>query len=229
MRIHRVFKSGVIPWLAWILIRGIGRSIIFETKGEENYLKLKRKGKNIILATWHSRLFLTVYYYRYKLCGGNICVLISPSRDGEFIARIVGKFGYSAIRGSSRHYGKNAHEEMLKRLSESFDMGITPDGPRGPSEKVQQGIIRIAAESGCPIVPMTFNSSRNTRLNSWDRFVFPHPFARAVVTFGSPVYVPSDASKEEKLEKGKELEIVLNRITRMADKHFDKEEGRQCD
>lgn len=224
MRIHRVFTSGVIPWLVWILIRGIGRSIIFETKGEENYLRLKGEGKNIIFATWHSRLFLTVYYYRYKSGGGNICVLVSPSRDGEFIASIVRKFGYSAIRGSSRHYRKKAHEEMLKRLSEGFDMGITPDGPRGPAEKVQQGIIHIAAESGCPIVPMTFNSSRNTRLNSWDRFVFPHPFTRAVVTFGSSVYVPSDASKEEKLEKGRELENALNRITRMADKYFNKGE-----
>jgi len=224
MRIHRVFKSGVIPWLVCILIRGIGRSIIFETKGEENYLKLKREGKNIIFATWHSRLFLTVYYYRYKLGGGNICVLISSSRDGEFIARIVRKFGYFAVRGSSRHYGKNAHEEMLKRLSEDFDMGITPDGPRGPAEKVQQGIIRISAESGCPIVPMTFNSSRNTRLNSWDRFVFPHPFTRAVVAFGSPIYVSANASKEEKLKKGMELESALNRITRMADKHFNKGE-----
>ena len=225
MRVHRVFKSGVIPWLAWILIRGIGRSIVFETRGEENYLKLKGEGKNIILTTWHSRLFLTVYYYRYKLGGRNICVLISSSRDGEFIARVIRKFGYSAIRGSSRHYEKNAHEEILKRLSEGFDMGITPDGPRGPAEKVQQGVIHIAAESGCPIVPMTFNTSRNTRLNSWDRFVLPHPFTKAVVTFGSPVYVPSDASKEEKLEKGRELESILNKITRMADKHFDKEEA----
>ncbi|MCK4402134.1 lysophospholipid acyltransferase family protein [bacterium] len=223
MRIHSIFKSGIIPWLACILIRCIGRSMVFETKGEENYLKFKRAGKNIILAAWHSRLFLTVYYYRYKLGGKNICVLVSSSRDGEFIARIVRKFGYSAVRGSSRHYRKNAHEEALKKLSEGFDMGITPDGPRGPAEKVQQGVIHIAAESGCPIVPMTFNSSRNTRLNSWDRFVFPHPFSRAVVTFGSPVYVPANASKEEKLEKGRELEIVLNRITGIADKHFDKE------
>ncbi len=224
MRIHSVFKSGIIPWLAWILIRGIGRSIIFETEGEENYLRLKREGKNVILATWHSRLFLTVYYYRYKLSGKNICVLVSPSRDGEFIARIVRRFGYSAVRGSSRHYGKNAHEEMLKKLSEDLDMGITPDGPRGPAEKVQHGIIQIAAESGCPIIPMTFSTSRNTRFNSWDRFVFPHPFTRAVVTFGSPVYVPANVSKEEKLEKGRELESVLNRITRMADKHFNKGE-----
>ncbi len=223
MRIHGIFKSGIIPWLACILIRCIGRSMVFETKGEENYLKFKREDKNVILATWHSRLFLTVYYYRYKLDGKNICVLVSSSRDGEFIARIVRKFGYSAVRGSSRHYRKNAHEEALKKLSEGFDMGITPDGPRGPAEKVQQGVIHIASESGCPIVPMTFNSSRNTRLNSWDRFVFPHPFTKAVVIFGSPVYIPSDASKEEKLKKGRELEIVLNRITGIANKHFDKE------
>ena len=224
MRIHRIFKSGVILWLVCILIRCIGRSMVFEIKGEENYLKLKREGKNIILATWHSRLFLTVYYYRYGLGGKKICVLISPSRDGEFIARIVRKFGYSAVRGSSRHYRKNAHEEALKKLSEGFDMGITPDGPRGPAEKVQQGVIHIASESGCPIVPMTFSTSRNTRLNSWDRFVFPHPFSKSVVIFGSPVYVPLDASKEEKMEKGRELESVLNRITRMADKHFNKGE-----
>ena len=224
MRVHRVFKSGVIPWLAWILIRGIGRSIVFETRGEENYLKLKGEGKNIILTTWHSRLFLTVYYYRYKLGGRNICVLISSSRDGEFIARVIKKFGYSAIRGSSRHYEKNAHEEMLKRLSEGFDMGITPDGPRGPAEKVQQGVIHIAAESGCPIVPITFNTSKNTRLNSWDRFVFPHPFSRAMIIFGSPIYISSNASKEERLKKGEELESVLNRITIMADKQFTKEE-----
>ncbi len=223
MRIHRIFKSGVIPWLAWILIRCIGKSIIFKIEGEENYLKLKREGKNIILATWHSRLFLTVYYYRYKLGGRNICVLISPSRDGKFITGVIKRFGYSIIRGSSRHYGKNAHEKMIKKLSEGFDMGITPDGPRGPTEKVQQGVIHIAAESGCPIVPMTFSASRNTRFNSWDRFMFPHFFSRAMVIFGSPVYVSSDASKEERLKKGEELESVLNKITRIADKHFNKE------
>jgi len=224
MKIYRVFKSGVISWLAWILIRFIGKSIIFETEGEKNYLRLKKEDKNIILATWHSRLFLTVYYYRYKLSGKKICVLISSSRDGEFIARILRKFGYSAIRGSSRHYKKNAHEEMLKRLSEGFDVGITPDGPRGPAKKAQQGVIHIAAESGCPIVPITFNTSRNTRFNSWDKFVFPHPFSRAMIIFGSPIYISSNASKEERLKKGEELESVLNRITIMADKQFTKEE-----
>ncbi|MCK5594765.1 lysophospholipid acyltransferase family protein [bacterium] len=223
MRIHGIFKSGIIPWLAWILIRSIGRSIIFETKGEENYLGLKRKDKNIIFAIWHSRLFLTSYYYRYRLGKKNACILISSSKDGEFITKVIEKFGYSAIRGSSRHYKKNTHKEMLKKLSEGFDMGITPDGPRGPSEKVQQGVIHIAAESGCPIVPITFSSSRSTRLNSWDRFVLPRPFTKAVVTFGLPIYVPSDASKEESLKKGRELEDVLNRITKMADKHFNME------
>ncbi len=224
MRIHDIFKSGIILWLVRILIRGIGRSIIFETEGKENYLRLKREGKNIIFALWHGRSFLTLYYYRYRLGEKKVCVLISPSKDGEFLTKIIRRFGYSVVRGSSRHYKKNSHKAVLKKLSEGFDMPITPDGPRGPAEKVQQGVIQIAAESGCPIIPITFSASRKRKLNSWDRYVFPHPFTRAVVTFGSPIYVPSDTSKEEKQKKGRELEIVLNRITRMADKHFDKGE-----
>lgn len=116
--------------------------------------------------------------------------------------------------------------ELLRRIEAGEDIGIIPDGPRGPRYVVQRGIVTLAKLSGAPIVPMTFSASRRRHLRSWDQFLIPHPFARAVVIFGEPLSVPAAASKEEMEAIRRELEGSLRRITEEADRFFTTGAGR---
>lgn len=192
----------------------IGKTTKFTVIGEENYKKIKGP---VIFAFWHNRIFLSIYYYRYILKRKNICVLTSPSRDGEILTKLVNKLGFSQARGSSKHYGKNALTTMLKSLEKGFDSAIVPDGPQGPKYKVKEGVVRIARKTGIPLIPVVYNASRKKVLSTWDSFIFPLPFSRAVLIYGEPIFISSDVSDEEYRNL---LEKRLEDITRNADEFF---------
>ena len=97
-------------------------------------------------------------------------------------------------------------------------MAVVPDGPRGPRERVQAGVIVLAAATGAPIVPCGFAARPARRLASWDRFLVPLPFARAAVVFGKPAGVPRDADRETARA---DLERVLAEVSEFADRLVD--------
>ena len=170
-----------------------------------------------ILAFWHSRILLISYLYQ----GWNAAVLVSQSKDGEFIARVVQRQGHEPIRGSTTRGGLRALSQMIKSLKEKRrPAGIIPDGPQGPRFKVQPGIITLAKKTGFPIVPVTYSSSRVKVFNSWDRFIMPIPFARCQVIYGDPVSVPGNADPAATSDCRLRLEQELCRITTAADHFF---------
>ena len=139
----------------------------------------------------YSRLFR-----RFRLA-----TLVSVSKDGEILARTVQRFGLHPIRGSTSRRGPQSLLEMTRVVGEGYSAVITPDGPRGPAQVMQPGIISLAKVTGVPIIPMSGSVSRFIRVKSWDRFIVPLPFARCHIRFGSPIVVPSDADEptQEKL------------------------------
>jgi len=116
--------------------------------------------------------------------------------------------------------------EMLRAYQERYDIGITPDGPRGPRYCVQSGIIELARRTGMPIIPVTFSASRKKIFRSWDRFLLPYPFSRGVFIWGEPLLVLRQVDRNEFERKRLLLERRLREITDRADCYFEKGTGK---
>lgn len=173
--------------------------------------------KRYIFAFWHSRILLLSYIYK----GINAAILVSPSKDGEIIARVVQRQGHFTIRGSSSRGGLRALARQIKCLNAGDRPGVViPDGPRGPRFKVQPGVIMLSKKTGCPIVPMTYSAEKIKIFSSWDRFLLPYPFTKCLVVYGNPVMVPAGSDERDMEKKRADLEKELQRITKTADSFF---------
>ena len=132
----------------------------------------------------------TLFYAYHLRKTPNLKVLISQSKDGEYIARTVKRFGIGAVRGSR---SKGAARVLLQAIrameEEGCDIAITPDGPRGPNREVAGGVVTIAQKTGKKIVPLGFTASRAWEFASWDRFMLPKPFGTLTLRAGAPISV----------------------------------------
>jgi lysophospholipid acyltransferase (LPLAT)-like uncharacterized protein len=217
-------------WIGPILIYALGKTLRIEWAGEENLNILRKERKpvpstllrdgersrTVIYAFWHGRMLIFTYSHRKR----KIHVLISQHQDGEFISRIIHRLGFVSVRGSTTRGGSRAIFEMCEKTSSGFDVAISPDGPRGPGFQVHPGIIYTAQRSGMPIVPITNSAKNRWNLSTWDRFLIPKPFSKAVIMLGKPMYVPVEATAEELERKRVELEKDLWELTQKADGYF---------
>jgi lysophospholipid acyltransferase (LPLAT)-like uncharacterized protein len=211
----------LLPGVAAAVVRCLGATMRIRHVGREGLDGLVAAGERYIHAFWHSRLLFMPYSYR----GDRISVLISQHRDGEYITRTMqklrrvggGEFQMSTVRGSSTRGGAAALRGAVRRLRQGWDLGITPDGPRGPRHEVQAGVIEIARLSGAAVVPLTFAAHPAWEMNSWDRFLVPRPFARGLFLYGEPMTVPRQADEERREALRSDLEQQLIRLTRRAE------------
>lgn len=151
------------------------------------------RGERCIFAFWHARLLPLVFTHRRR----SIAVLISRHRDGELIARIITRLGFLTGRGSSTRGGEEGIRDMLRHAEDHRLLALTPDGPRGPAEQVKPGLVYLASRTGFPVIPVASASSSAWRLDSWDGFRIPRPFARVVVAYGAPIAVPARLRERE--------------------------------
>ena len=174
--------------------------------------------EKLIFTVWHNRLALSLVVYRRYVVRDTpdrrMAAMVSASRDGGLLARVLELFGVQPVRGSSSRRGPQALREMVSWGDAGYDLAITPDGPRGPCYRVQEGVISTAQLTGLAIVPVSYYVNWKIRANSWDRFQIPLPFARCEVTEGKPIRVPREASDAEREALRKELERVLQEISR---------------
>jgi lysophospholipid acyltransferase (LPLAT)-like uncharacterized protein len=148
-------------------------------------------------AVWHNRLLVFPMVLRRLLPQRAGAALISASRDGAWIAGLVKRVGFDAVRGSSSRQGVTAVLQMADVLASGRDVVISPDGPRGPVYQLGAGIIFLAQKSGAPVFPVNLEYSRSWRVGSWDRFFLPRPFAKVRVIFGQPHQVAPTANDQE--------------------------------
>ncbi|MCF7919990.1 MAG: lysophospholipid acyltransferase family protein [Candidatus Cloacimonetes bacterium] len=182
------------PFISWLIIN-LGTLFIRISGITWKFERLSPKPEQrIIYAFWHRNILPLMYLHR----GEGNAVLISQSQDGEVIAQACEKFGYIAVRGSSRRGGGKATRELIK-LAQNRTLGITPDGPKGPVGKFKEGIIFLAKATGLPIVLVTCDVSREITFKSWDRFRLPLLFCRIKVLYGSEIYIPRNADSESLL------------------------------
>jgi hypothetical protein len=173
-------------------------------------------GKPVLLAFWHGRMLYFIHLYRHL----SSTVLVSHSKDGELVSRILTRFGVHTTRGSSSRGGARGLLHIVKKVRQGYHAAFTPDGPRGPRYQVQPGIVVVAKKTGAPILPVTYSAQWKRVLGSWDSFVVPLPFSRVVVVYGEPIYVPSTASTALFQAKQREVEAGLWHITEIADSYF---------
>lgn len=145
-------------------------------------------GGRCIFALWHARMLPLIFTHR----GRGVGVLVSRSRDGEIIARIVERLGYRVARGSTTRGGETGVLEMMSFAAEGGLLTVTPDGPRGPAGVVKPGLVYLASRTGMPVLPVASSSRDAWVLRSWDGFRIPRPFSRVVVGYGAPIEVPPD-------------------------------------
>lgn len=188
-------------------------------ENEDALLSLLEGGGKAVIPLWHQRFFgLLSYAKRFR--SRRPLVMISRSRDGEFIADLVGRLGLEPVRGSSSRGGREALREVLARLKERSMVAHAVDGPRGPKGVVKAGVIEMARLSGAKIVPIYVSMSRAWRAASWDHFMIPKPFSRVRIRWGDPFDVPSglDAGAFEDVRR--KLEILLEEGHRKDDAAF---------
>lgn len=191
--------------IAYLIINAVSITLRLKIAGIESVLS----GENYIFAFWHNQFFIMPYYYRKLLGKRRISVLTSLSRDGEHISRLLHKFGFNTVRGSSSYGGEQAMRLLIREIEKGNNIAVTPDGPRGPRHIVQTGIITLASVTGCPIVPVGYKLNRKKILNTWDRFIIPCPFTKGILTIARPLYIPKDISVQEKEGVRKVLEETL--------------------
>jgi lysophospholipid acyltransferase (LPLAT)-like uncharacterized protein len=208
----------IAPALAAAAVRALGVTLRLTVIGLEALLPAWRERRPVIYALWHGRL-LMVPWVSARLSGPRgargIRVLASRSRDGELIARFVRRFGLSAVRGSSSRGGAAAVRELAAALRAGDDVVVAPDGPRGPRQRVQPGLPALAALSGAPVIPIAFAARPARRLDTWDAFLIPIPFARCAVVIGDAVSVGRHEDREAARAR---LERALETTTAAADR-----------
>lgn len=171
--VERWFKLAALPPAGAAVIRALGRSMRIETRGHEHVDRLYRDGKRVIIAFWHARQLMMPLTYRGTLAH----ILISQHQDGEIIARVVERFGFRAVRGSSTRGGVQALRDLIRLGRSGVDLVVTPDGPKGPPQVAKMGVIQLARASGLPIIPLAFGCSKKNSsrvgIASWSRIPAP--------------------------------------------------------
>jgi lysophospholipid acyltransferase (LPLAT)-like uncharacterized protein len=199
----------------WLLVRLIGPTLRYTISFEENGPTRDYPGVAVYVF-WHRCVIPALYYYR----GKNIAVMTSSSFDGEYIARIIEKFGYRAVRGSSTRGGVRALLGMHAEIEQGRAVAFTIDGPRGPRYVAKPGPVLLARNVKLPVFAFYAAAERAWVLNSWDRFIIPKPFSRVVIRMGRGIEVPSDADGAGLDVFHGEMQAALDRVRDSAESVF---------
>jgi lysophospholipid acyltransferase (LPLAT)-like uncharacterized protein len=191
------------------LIRMLARTWRIQAVGRDEFDARRKPGVAAIFTFWHGQMLPLVAEHHRPTT-----VLISDHRDGEIITQIVSGFGCRAVRGSSSKGAARALLQLSRTLSEGHDIAITPDGPRGPRHSFAPGALVLSQRTGSPIVLLASYARRVWRLNTWDGFEIPKPFAKVMVAYGDPFIVESDGARSAATD----TDTVTAQLTRLGER-----------
>lgn len=191
--VRKELKTATISGVGGALLNSLLATTRFEVAGAQHYASTWGAGKPVVFVLWHGRLLPCTYYHRQQ----KLATLISQHRDGEYITRIVGRWGFEVVRGSSSRGGAQALRQIVRTLRRGTAMAITPDGPRGPREVMKPGALIAAQMAGVPIIPVAAGTPSAWWFGGWDRFLVPKPFARIRMEYGEPFHIPREATERE--------------------------------
>ena len=198
----------VQPWWKRQLVVPVGRALAqllaaswrLREHNVEGMNRLRAEKKPFLLACWHGQLFVAVLANRHR----DFAAMASTHGDADLMARMMTRWGYTFVRGSSSKGGREALVQMVEHLQAGHHFAITPDGPRGPRGVPKPGALVAAVRGGVPILTMHFEVTRAWRFQSWDRFCVPKPFATVRCIYTDP-WTPPDTSEASMAELARRL------------------------
>jgi lysophospholipid acyltransferase (LPLAT)-like uncharacterized protein len=214
------FLLWLITWAGFLAVRIIGPTLRVATSFEDG-APASVETRPMILAFWHSCIFPAIYVWR----GLQIRVLSSDSFDGEWTGRIIRKFGFVKVRGSSSRGAVRALLGMRRELEQGWTVAFTIDGPRGPRFVAKPGPVVLARATAEPMVAFHIAVEKAWILNTWDRSMIPKPFSRALMRVSRRIVVPADADDAQKERFHAELQSALERVREFAEANVPKVES----
>jgi lysophospholipid acyltransferase (LPLAT)-like uncharacterized protein len=209
-----------IPLIAaavYSVIRLLGPTLRFEVLGWHHAEKVYASKKQCIWAFWHRVIIPIVWWYRNH----DVVVMNTTAFDGQWTRKVIEWLGFGTAQGSSSRGGLRGLAVMARRIEEGRDCAFTIDGPRGPRYIAKPGPVMLARRTGAPIMVFHVGVDRGrTFEKTWDHFLLPMPFARAVILFAPPIFVPKDATVELMDAKHAEMQKELERVRDAAEAWF---------
>jgi lysophospholipid acyltransferase (LPLAT)-like uncharacterized protein len=206
------FEAAAIAAIGYPLIAALSATYRWQGDGTGRLDEVTRAGRRPILALWHGRILPAIPFFRDR----GVVAITSENFDGEWVARIMRRFGYAAARGSTSRGAKRALLQMRRDMEAGKWTAFTVDGPRGPAYRAQSGAVWLAKATGNPVVPFHIEAERRWTANSWDRAQVPKPWSRVAVAIGEPLYVREDADESAVECARVELEQRLARLQERA-------------
>ena len=209
-------QISLVSWIASAVVGLIGRTLRMTITFEEGSMPGLHAISPGIYPFWHRCVLPATWLFRNE----NIGVLTSLSRDGEYIARVIRRFGFVPVRGSSSRGGQRGLMEMETMVKAGGAVAFTIDGPRGPRYVAKKGPVMLARLTGIPITAFYVAVERPWVLKTWDAMVIPKPFSRAYVRVAKYIRVPPDADDAALERHYAEMQAALERVTEFAEAQF---------
>jgi lysophospholipid acyltransferase (LPLAT)-like uncharacterized protein len=210
-------ELALIVFAGYWFIRLLGPTLRISVSYEDGAQKTLDERPRVA-SFWHECMIPATYLFRNM----GIRVMSSFSYDGEYMGRIIRKFGFVAVKGSSSRNPVRALLGLRRALGEGWTVAFTLDGPRGPRRKVKPGPAGLSRSSGLPMTMFHAAVEKAWVLGSWDRMMIPRPFSRVLVRFGRLVQVPENASDADLDRYSNELQASLDRVCEFAEANVSK-------
>jgi lysophospholipid acyltransferase (LPLAT)-like uncharacterized protein len=207
----------IIIWAGHWFIRLIGPTLRVAVSREEG-APAGPGTRPLVASSWHSGIIPATYIFRDY----GIRVMSSNSYDGEYTGRIIRKFGFVAVKGSSSRNAVRALLGLRRALDEGWTVAFTLDGPRGPRHKVKPGPVALGRSSGVPLAMFHLAVDKAWTLSTWDRLMIPMPFSRVLMRIGKLIHIPTDATDEDLQRYTAELQTSLDRVKEFAEANIQK-------
>ncbi|MGB7866238.1 MAG: lysophospholipid acyltransferase family protein, partial [Candidatus Sulfotelmatobacter sp.] len=207
----------IIIFFGYWFIRLIGPTLRVCVSREEGAQQIVGQ-RPLVLNFWHACIIPATYLFRN--CG--IRVMSSNSYDGEYMGRIIHKFGFVAVKGSSSRNAVRALLGLRRALQHGWSVAFSLDGPRGPRYKVKPGPVALSRSSGVPMSTFHIAVERAWVLNTWDRLIIPKPFSLVLLRFGKLIPVPPDATDADVERYQQDLQDSLDRVREFAEGNLSK-------
>jgi lysophospholipid acyltransferase (LPLAT)-like uncharacterized protein len=212
----------LITWGGFLAVRLIGPTLRLAVSFEEGG-PAGMSARPMILAFWHDCIFPAIYFWRNL----QNRVMSSDSFDGEYTGRIIRKYGFVKVRGSSSHGAVRGMLGMRREIEQGASVAFTIDGPRGPRYVAKPGPVVLARATGAPIVAFHIAVEKVWELNTWDRSLIPKPCSRALMRVSRQIAVPASATEKDRERFHAELQAALDRVREFAEENVRHVGGRE--
>jgi lysophospholipid acyltransferase (LPLAT)-like uncharacterized protein len=206
--LKRIMASQPVQWIGSAL--GAGYVVLVRCTSRIDLPPPPMQGAAIV-AMWHGRIAML---HLLRFGERPLVALISGHRDGQIISKCAWYFDIGTVTGSSTRGGIAAARQLIRLAREGHSLFITPDGPRGPRMRVNDGVLDLSLLTGLPILPVSIGTSGGKKLNSWDGFLVPQPFSRIAVRWGKPLRLDRG---DDRASARADLEAALNALQQSAD------------